>query len=250
MRNKVVTKNITLQICVTAMFAALLVGGKEALAALPNVEVVTLFTAVCAYVWGLAVAVPAIFVFIAVDVAIWGFNTWVIFYVIHWNVVALVFWAFSLWRLQNVRLKAAIATVFATVLTVCFGVLTTAVDTTIGFTGGGFFTDFTDFGRRFAALYLAGVSFFVTHIVCNTLVFAVAFVPLVALNAKIKVRLFPQTAVISQVTPEKDGKPCVPETKAADQTCVDVVFSQNDDAPLTVVEPNDLAPDDGDESTN
>jgi len=204
MRNKIVAKNLTLKLCVTAMFAALLVGGKEALAALPNVEVVTLFTAVCAYVWGLAVAVPAVFVFIAVDVAIWGFNTWVISYAVHWNVVAVVFWAFSLWRLQNPRLKAALATVFATVLTVCFGVLTTAVDTTVGFTGGGFFTDFSDFGRRFAALYLAGVSFFVTHIVCNTFVFAVAFVPLAALNAKVKLRLFPQEVPASVSAPETD----------------------------------------------
>lgn len=205
-------KNITLRLCVTAMFSALLVGGKEALAALPNVEVVTLFCAVCAYVWGLSVAVPAVFVFIAVDVAIWGFNTWVISYVVHWNVIAVVFWAFSLWRrLPNNRLKAALATVFATVLTVCFGVLTTAVDTTIGFTSGGFFANFSDFGRRFAVMYLAGVSFFVTHIVCNTLVFAVAFVPLVVLNEKLKVRLFPQTAPISQSAPEAAEQHATPE---------------------------------------
>lgn len=226
MRNKVVAKNITLKLCVTAMFAALLVGGKQALATLPNVEVVTLFCAVCAYVWGLAVAVPAVFAFIAVDVAIWGFNTWVISYVVHWNAIALVFWAFSLWRLQNPRFKAAVATVFATVLTVCFGVLTTAVDTTIGFTGGGFFTDFSDFGRRFAALYISGVPFFVTHIVCNTLLFAVAFVPLAMLNSKVKLRLFPQTPVVqdaskpteadAEVTaqPDTDAQPASAEESA------------------------------------
>lgn len=189
MKNKTVAKNITLRVCITALFAALLVGGKEALAALPNVEVVTLFIAVCAYVFGLAVAMPAVFVFIAVDVAIWGFNTWVISYIVHWNVVALVFWAFSLWRLQNVRLKAAFAAVLACVLTVLFGILTTAVDTTIGFTGKGFFTDFSEFSRRFAALYVTGAPFFVTHVLSNTLIVAVAFVPLVMLNAKIKVRL-------------------------------------------------------------
>ena len=188
---KSVAKNITLRVCVTAMFASLLVGGKEALAALPNVEVVTLFVAVCAYVWGLSVALPAVFVFVAVDVAIWGFNTWVISYVVHFNIVALVFWAFSLWRLQNNRLKVAFATVFACLLTVLFGVLTTAVDTTIGFTGKGFFADFSDFGRRFAALYSAGVPFFVTHIVGNTVICAVAFLPLSSLNAKVKLRMFP-----------------------------------------------------------
>ena len=188
---KPLAKNVTLRVCITAMFAAILVGGKQALALLPNVEVVTLFVAVCAYAWGLAVAMPAVLVFIAVDVAIWGFNTWVLSYLVHFNVIALIFWAFSLWRLQNARLKVALATVFACVLTACFGVLTTAVDTTIGFTGQGFFADFSEFGRRFAALYAAGVSFFVTHVVSNTLIFAVAFLPLSALNAKAKLRMFP-----------------------------------------------------------
>ena len=191
MKNKQLAKNITLRVCVTALFAALLVGGKEALAVLPNVEVVTLFVAVCATVWGLAVVLPAVFVFIAVDVAIWGFNTWVISYLVHWNVVAVVFWALSLWRLRNKYFKAVFATILALIVTVCFGVLTTAVDTTIGFTGQGFFTDFSDFGRRFAALYLAGVPFFVTHVVANTLLFAVAYLPLVILNEKVKLRLFP-----------------------------------------------------------
>ncbi|MCM1289523.1 MAG: hypothetical protein NC132_02590 [Corallococcus sp.] len=208
-KNKNITKNVTLRVCVTAMFAALLVGGKEALAALPNVEVVTLFTAVCAYTWGLAVAVPAVFAFIAVDVTVWGFNTWVISYVVHWNVVAVVFWAFSFWRIGGVRFKAVFAALFATVLTVLFGVLTTAVDTTIGYVGGkGFFLDFSEFGRRFAALYLAGVSFFVTHVVSNMLIFAVAFVPLTALNAKTKLRMFPQTANFASQTDKKpEGVP-------------------------------------------
>ena len=186
-------KNVTLRIAVTAMFAALLVGGKEALALLPNVEVVTLFIAVCATTWGLAVSLPAVFVFIAVDVAIWGFNTWVISYLIHFNVVAIVFWAFSLWHLQNKRLQAVFSALLSCLLTVCFGVLTTAVDTVIGFTGKGFFTDFHQFGRRFLTLYGAGVPFFVTHVLCNTLLFAVAFVPLVLLNNKLKLRMFPPT---------------------------------------------------------
>ena len=85
MKTKSVGKNIALKLCVTAMFAAVLVAGKEALAFLPNIEVVTIFIALCAYVWGLSVAIPAVLVFIAVDMAIWGINTWVISYLIHWN---------------------------------------------------------------------------------------------------------------------------------------------------------------------
>lgn len=188
------SKRAALKLCVTAMFSALLVGGKQALAILPNVEVVTLLVAVCAFVWGLSVAMPAVFVFIAVDVAIWGINTWIISYVIHWNVVALCFWLLS--KILKRKLSTAVfATVTAVLLTVAFGVLTSAVDTVIGFTGSGFFTDFSQFFTRFAAVYVAGISFYVTHVVCNAALFATAFLPLVLLNKKAKTKMFEQPLI-------------------------------------------------------
>ena len=171
------------------MYAALLVGGKEALAALPNIEVVTILTAVCAYCWGLAVVLPAVNVFIAVDMAIWGVNTWIISYLIHWNAVAICFWALSKARFKKKVLEVVCATALATVLATLFGVLTSAVDTIVGFTGRGFFVDFENALVRFAALYVAGVPFFITHIVCNFALFAVAFLPLARLNDKAKLRI-------------------------------------------------------------
>ena len=176
------------------MYAALLVGGKEALAALPNIEVVTLLTAICAYIWGVAVVLPAVNVFIAVDMAIWGVNTWIISYFIHWNVLALCFWALSKAKLRKKWLEVVFATALATVLTAFFGLLTTAVDTVVGFTGRGFFFDFDDVLKRFAALYLTGVPFFITHVVCNFALFSVAFLPLVALNRKAKLRILSNDA--------------------------------------------------------
>ena len=173
------------------MYAALLVGGKEALAALPNIEVVTLLTAVCAYCWGLAVVLPAVNVFIAVDMAFWGVNTWIISYFIHWNALALCFWALSKARFGKQIVQLVCATALATVLTTFFGVLTTAVDTLVGFTGRGFFFDLENVAKRFAALYVSGVPFFLTHIVCNFALFAAAFVPLVRLNNKAKLRILP-----------------------------------------------------------
>ena len=180
-----------LLIAVSAMYAALLVGGKEALAALPNVEVVTILTAVCAFSWGVAVVLPAVNVFIAVDMAIWGVNTWIISYFIHWNVLALCFWALSKARFKQKWVTVVCATALATVLTTLFGVLTTAVDTLVGFTGRGFFFDFENVTKRFAALYASGVPFFVTHVACNFALFATAFLPLVRLNEKAKLRLLP-----------------------------------------------------------
>lgn len=193
------SKRTALKLCVTAMFSALLVGGKEALAILPNVEVVTLLVAVCAFVWGLSVAMPAVFVFIAVDVAVWGINTWIISYVIHWNVVALCFWLLS--KIVKRKLSTAVfSTVTAVLLTVAFGVLTSAVDTVVGFTGSGFFTDFSQFFTRFTAVYVSGISFFVTHVVCNAAIFAAAFLPLVLLNKKAKAKMFQQSLIAEEKT--------------------------------------------------
>lgn len=187
--NKTSKKRSAALVAVSAMYAALLVGGKEALAALPNVEVVTLLTALCAYSWGLAVVLPAVNVFIAVDMAIWGVNTWIISYFIHFNVVAICFWFLSRARFGKKALEITCATALATVLTALFGVLTTAVDTLVGFTGRGFFFDAENALARFAALYATGVVFFLVHIACNFALFAAAFLPLERLNGKAKLRI-------------------------------------------------------------
>ncbi len=184
------TKNTALRLCITAMFAALLVGGKEALAAIPNVEMVTLIIASCAFVFGASVAVPAVFVFIALDMVIYGMGTWIIQYIVHWNAVALSFCLLKK-LVKNKILTVVLATVIAVVLTAAFGVMTSAVDTVIGFVNGGFFVDFSNFAKRFAAVYVAGISFYVTHVVCNAVLFPVAFYPLVLLFQKAKQRAFP-----------------------------------------------------------
>lgn len=199
-------------IAVSAMYAALLVGGKEALAALPNIEVVTLLVAVCAYVWGAVAVFPAVNVFIAVDMAIWGVNTWIISYFIHWNIVALTFVLLSKIRHKRKAVEIVVATVAAVVLTVLFGVLTSFVDVMIGYTGEGFFADFDNVLARFAVMYANGVSFFVTQIVCNAVLFATAFAPLVKLNVRARIRLLGEESA----TPESDREAADKNTSLAD----------------------------------
>lgn len=189
------TKYNAALIAVSAMYAALLVGGKEALAALPNIEVVTLLVATCAYVWGPIAVFPAVNVFVAVDMAIWGVNTWIISYFIHWNFVALCFWLLSKFRCKHKALNVTVATVAAVFVTVLFGVLTSFVDVLVGYTGAGFFVDFDNVLSRFAVMYTAGVPFFVTQILCNLVLFAVAFAPLCKLNVKAKMQMLPRENV-------------------------------------------------------
>lgn len=195
MKSKV--KHSTALICISAMYAGLLVGGKAALSAIPNVEIVTLLIALCAYCWGLGVALPAVGAFIVVETMFYGFNTWVISYVIHWNAVAVAFWLISLVKTKNNVLKAVLATVLAVVVTALFGVVTSLVDTLIGFVPKkGFFVVWDNFFVRFGAVYARGVAFYVTQIVCNIALFAAAFVPLNKVNQKAKVRLLAEDAPV------------------------------------------------------
>lgn len=188
------------------MYAGLLVGGKAALSAIPNVEIVTLLIALCAYCWGLGVALPAVGAFIVVETMFYGFNTWVISYVIHWNAVAVAFWLISLVKTKNNALKAVLATVLAVVVTALFGVVTSLVDTLIGFVPKkGFFVVWDNFFVRFGAVYARGIAFYVTQIVCNVALFAAAFVPLNKVNQKAKVRLLAEDAPVenTQSAPER-----------------------------------------------
>ena len=63
-----------------AVMSALLTALKFALSFIPNVEVVTLLIMVYAAVFGAAYALPAVLVFCAVEVAIYGAGSWVVLY--------------------------------------------------------------------------------------------------------------------------------------------------------------------------
>lgn len=186
------TKYNAALVAVAAMYAALLVGGKQILAVLPNVEIVTLLISVCAYVWGAAIVFPAVNVFIAVDIAIWGVNTWIISYLIHWNVVALCFCLLKRLNFRHRYAEVICVTAAGVVLTVLFGVLTSFIDVLVGYTGKGFFVHSVDLAKRFAVMYTSGVMYYATQTVCNAVLFATAFLPLVKLNVKAQMRLQPR----------------------------------------------------------
>ncbi|MDE6372594.1 MAG: hypothetical protein K2L61_03510 [Clostridia bacterium] len=148
--------------------AATLEGGKFALSFIPNVEIVTLLCAVYGYVFGFY-GIIATYIFVGIETLIWGANTWVVTYLIHWDCVSFVFMLLGKFRIQS-RL---IATATAVMLTVAFGVLSSLVDT-------GLLTGFFDnFWKRFAIIYTRGIVFYITQIVCNLLLFLIVFTPFV-----------------------------------------------------------------------
>lgn len=150
-----------------ALMAATLEVGKFTLSFLPNVEVVTLFCALFGYVFGCA-GVIATLVFIAIEPLIYGFGTWMISYCLYWPMVAIIF---MLLGRANVRSRV-ILTSIAVLLSAWFGVLTSLVDVGLF---SGYFDRFFD---RFAIYYIRGISFYVTQIICNAVLFPLLFRPL------------------------------------------------------------------------
>lgn len=182
-------KNTAGYVALAAMLSAVIVGGKMALAAIPNVEVVTVLTAVIAYTWGLGMALPVTIVTILVQIPILGFNTWVIEYFIHFPLIAVAYSLLGKIRFSRVRVEVFVATLTAVVFTALFGVMTSIVDTVLAFSSTqGFKWVITDFWYRFAVLYARGIVFYVVHVACNLVMFSVAFVPLCRVNRSARAR--------------------------------------------------------------
>lgn len=147
---------------------------KLALSFLPNVEAVTLLTALFGYCFGYAGVIAAV-VFVCIDAMIYGFGSWVISYFLYWPVVAAIFALFA-------RLKIGgriIPTVTAVLLTVWFGVLTSLVEV-------GLFSGYFDkFLYRFAIYYARGAVFYIVQTVCNAVLFPLLFPFLSALLCRL-----------------------------------------------------------------
>ncbi len=151
-------------VALVGVMAAAAECAKLALAVLPNIEAVTLLLALYGYVFG-GVGIAAALVFVAIEPLIWGFNTWVVSYLLYWPLVSLVFMLLSRLKVKNRFVFCG----FAVMLTLWFGVLTTLVDTGLL---SGFFEDFW---YRFSVMYVRGIVFFVVHTVSNAVIFLLLF---------------------------------------------------------------------------
>ena len=146
------------------VMAATLECAKLALSFLPNIEIVTLLTALYSYVFGIYGLIASV-VFVSIEPLIYGFGTWVVSYYIYWPTVALVFMLFARIKVKN---RFILAT-GAVVLTVWFGILSTLID--IGLLSG-FFDNFL---YRFSVYYLRGIPFYIAQIVSNAVLFPLLF---------------------------------------------------------------------------
>lgn len=152
------------KIAFVGISAATIECAKLALAFLPNVEVVTLLTALYGYSFGWLGVLSAI-VFVCIEPLIWGVNTWVVLYFIYWPLVACVFMILGKARIKN----RWILTLTAVILTTLFGLLSSLIDV------GLFSGYFDNFFYRFSVYYLRGMPFYIAQIITNAVLFLSLF---------------------------------------------------------------------------
>lgn len=166
-------------VALVGIMAATVECGKLALSFVPNVEIVTLLLALYGYVFGGAGIVCAI-VFVAIEPLIWGFNTWVISYILYWPFVPVLF---MLLGKKGVRKRFVIAAI-AGLSTFFFGVLSALVEV------GLFSGYFDNFLYRLGVYYARGVVFYVIHVCSNIVIFAFLFPYLKNKLTRIKYKIF------------------------------------------------------------
>ncbi|MCL2675258.1 MAG: hypothetical protein FWE84_01530 [Firmicutes bacterium] len=161
----------------TALIAAILVAGKESIALIFGVEVVTLTIIVCAFVFPPRVSITAAVVFCTLEWLIYGFGYWVVAYYLYWPPLALVA---SLLRLVKKTLpRNILAVVIAVTVTAFFGVLTSVVDAAFASFG-----EWRLFFVYFPIIYIRGVWFYAPYIVSNGVIVGVLFTPLTGVLVK------------------------------------------------------------------
>lgn len=82
-----------LRLCLMALMGVLLVASKEALAFLPNIELVTLLIVLFTLTFG-RLSIGAVAVFLLLQGLLYGFGFWWVMYLYIWPLLALLAWLF------------------------------------------------------------------------------------------------------------------------------------------------------------
>ena len=134
----------TRKLVALSLLAAVMVGLQVALAALPNIEAVSLLVMVYTVVLGSGVAY-ILAVFVVLEMLLWGVHTWVLSYLYVWAVLAALAW---LLRRMESRLGWAL-------LSGAYGLSFWALCALVYLPVGGW--------RMFAATWVAGIPFDLLH---------------------------------------------------------------------------------------
>ena len=141
-------------------------GAKVVMAALPNIEPVSLLVMVYAVVFGRKCLYP-IYVYVTMEVLLYGLGTWNIMYLYIWAVLALAAWLLR--SKEHPLVWALLSGTFG----LLFGALCMPVDVFIG-----------GFGYA-AAKWVSGIPFDLAHCAGNFVIALLLFVPLRRLMSKL-----------------------------------------------------------------
>jgi len=175
--NSNIAKNTTRKVVLIGMLSATLTAGKLALSFIPNVEIITILIMVYSTVFERKIAVFSSLVFCTIEVLLYGFNSWVILYFIHWNALALL----SGTLLKKPRIIVAV--LLSVIMTFAFGVLDSIIYTVMAAAGG---VPNYQLLNLLIAYYLRGGWFYLVHIVSNACVVGALYIPLVLALQKVR----------------------------------------------------------------
>lgn len=147
------------QIALFGMLGALTFGAKVAMSGLPNIEPVSLMVMLFAVVFGWKALYP-VYLYVALEILLYGFNWWNINYLYIWTILAVV--AILLRKMKNPFLWALVSGVFG----LSFGLLCSPVYAVMGS---------FDYAIRW---WIAGIPFDVPHAIGNFVIALVLFAPL------------------------------------------------------------------------
>lgn len=102
--------------CLLAVMGTLMLGAQVAMAALPNIEPVTLLLMCCTLVYGARALYPC-YIFVALEGLVYGFGVWFIGYLYVWALLVLL--TLALRRSASYIILSAAAALFG----LCFGAL-------------------------------------------------------------------------------------------------------------------------------
>ena len=151
-------------VATVGVMAATLECAKLVLSFLPNVEIVSILTALFGYVFGIAGVLGA-FIFVLIEPLVWGFGPWFITYLIYWPSLAAVFWLLGK---RGVKGRLAL-TATAVGMTVIFGLISAVIDCAL-------YLGINQYYFKNLPLYYArGIGFYITQIACNAVLFLTLF---------------------------------------------------------------------------
>ena len=161
--------------------------------AIPNVEIVTLLIMLYAACFKPQITFIATAVYILIECSIWGLNTWVVAYIIHWNFVAFgTFLLAHVFKFKNRFIYLA----FTILVTIAFGVLTTTIDAIVSASKSRF-----TFAAFFVVIYMRGIYFYIVHVVGNAAFNITLFAPLRDLLTKLMKKYYGRDVFLK----ERDG---------------------------------------------